>query len=83
MTRSLPQRNLTDGCALPKVEHKEMHTLSADQLSAFLREAKESGVYEMYYFELATGIRRGELLGLDEYTIWAVCLLPPNDCKKL
>ena len=48
MTRSLPQRNLTDGCALPKVEHKEMHTLSADQLSAFLREAKESGVYEMY-----------------------------------
>ena len=41
-----------------------MKTLSADQLSAFLREAKETGVYEMYYFELATGLRRGELLGL-------------------
>ncbi len=30
----------------------------------FLREAKESGVYELYYIELATGLRRGELLGL-------------------
>ena len=56
--------NPTDGCALPKVEHKEMHTLAADQLAAFLREAKNSGVYELYYFELATGLRRGELLGL-------------------
>ena len=56
--------NPTDGCALPKVEHKEMKTLSANQLGAFLHAAKNSGVYEMYYFELATGLRRGELLGL-------------------
>ena len=41
-----------------------MHTLPAEQLSAFLREAKESGVYELYYLDLATGLRRGELLGL-------------------
>ena len=27
-------------------------------------EAKATGVYEMYYIELATGLRRGELLGL-------------------
>ena len=44
----------TDGCALPKVE----------QLASFLREAKDSGVFELYYVELATGLRRGELLGL-------------------
>lgn len=56
--------NPTKRCALPKVEHKEMHTLPAEQLSAFLREAKESGVYELYYLDLATGLRRGELLGL-------------------
>ena len=54
----------TDGCALPKTEHQEMQTLSADQLAAFLLEAKHSGVFEMYYIELATGLRRGELLGL-------------------
>lgn len=33
-------------------------------MTSFLREAKESGVFELYYIELATGLRRGELLGL-------------------
>ena len=56
--------NPTDGCALPKLEHKEMKTLPVEQLTSFLREAKESGVFELYYIELATGLRRGELLGL-------------------
>ena len=56
--------NPTNACELPKVEHKEMQTVPAEQLSAFLEEAKRSGVYEMYYIELATGLRRGELLGL-------------------
>ena len=41
-----------------------MKTLSADQLAAFLREAKESDVFELYYIELTTGLRRGGLLGL-------------------
>ena len=56
--------NPTNACELPKVEHKEMQTVPAEQLSAFLEEAKRSGVYEMYYIDLATGLRRGELLGL-------------------
>ena len=56
--------NPADSCALPKLEHREMKTLPAEQLASFLREAKESGVFEMYYIELATGLRRGELLGL-------------------
>ena len=53
-----------EGCALPKLEHREMKTLPIEQLTSFLREAKESGVFEMYYVELATGLRRGEILGL-------------------
>ncbi len=56
--------NPAKGCSLPKIEHHEMKTLTADQLGAFFREARSSGVYEMYYIELATGLRRGELLGL-------------------
>ena len=56
--------NPAEACALPKVEHREMKTLPVEQLTSFLREAKETGVYEMYYIELATGLRRGELLGL-------------------
>ena len=56
--------NPTDGCALPRLEHREMKTLPAEQLASFLHEARESGVFELYYTELATGLRRGELLGL-------------------
>ena len=56
--------NPAEACALPKVEYREMKTLPVEQLTSFLREAKETGVYEMYYIELATGLRRGELLGL-------------------
>ena len=41
-----------------------MKTLTADQLSAFFQEARDSGVYELYYLDFATGLRRGELLGL-------------------
>ena len=56
--------NPAEGCALPKVERREMKTLPVEQLQSFLREAKDSGVFELYYLELATGLRRGELLGL-------------------
>ena len=56
--------NPAEGCALPKVKHREMKTLPVEQLQSFLREARESGVFELYYLELATGLRRGELLGL-------------------
>ena len=56
----------TESCTLPKLEHREMKTLSVEQLASFLREAKESGVFEMYYVEMATGLRRGELLAHKE-----------------
>lgn len=56
--------NPTSKCSLPKVEHKEMKTLQPEQLTAFMNEARNSGVYELYYLDLATGMRRGELLGL-------------------
>ena len=57
-------RNPADGCALPKAERKEMQTLPVEQLTSFLREAKDSGVFALYYIDLTTGLRRGELLGL-------------------
>ena len=54
----------TEGYALPKVEHREMKTLPVEQLRFFLREARESGVFDLYYLEVATGLRPGELLEL-------------------
>ena len=62
--QKLISTNPADGCALPKLEHREMKTLPMEQLQSFLREARDSGVFELYYLELATGLRRGELLGL-------------------
>ena len=41
-----------------------MKILPLDSLSTFFKEAKNSGVFELYYIDLATGLRRGELLGL-------------------
>ena len=64
MEQKLVTRNPADGCALPKAEHKEMQTLPVEQLTSFLREAKDSGVFALYYIDLTTGLRRGELLGL-------------------
>ena len=51
--------NPAEGCSLPRLEHREMQTLTADQLETFFREAKASGVFELYYLELATGCGEG------------------------
>ena len=56
--------NPTKGCVLPKLEKKEMKILPPESLGIFFEEAKRSGVFELYYIDLATGLRRGELLGL-------------------
>ena len=64
VAQKIISENPCKAAALPKLEHKEMQTIPSEQLQAFLSEAKATGVYEMYYIELATGLRRGELLGL-------------------
>ena len=64
--------NPAEGCALPRLEHREMKTLPVEQLQSFLREARDSGVFELYYLELATGLRRGELRASNGKTlIWS------------
>ena len=68
MDKAVAEKLISDNpvkhCVLPKQEHEEMKTLSLDKLNLFFEEAKNSGVYEMYLTEIATGLRRGELLGL-------------------
>ncbi len=41
-----------------------MHILPPDKISTYLAAAEEHGVLPMFYLELTTGLRRGELLGL-------------------
>ena len=49
---------------LPKAPPKEMQTLKANELGAFLQETKDSGCYEFYILEITTGLRLGEILAL-------------------
>ncbi len=64
MKQRLIASNPTKGCVLPKLERKEMKILPPESLGTFFEEARRSGVFELYYIDLATGLRRGELLGL-------------------
>ena len=49
---------------LPPKKSREMEVLCKEELRRFLLQAKEDGFYEMFMLDLATGMRRGELLGL-------------------
>ena len=51
-------------CKLPPQGTKEMQLLSREEMQRFLIQAKEEGYYELFLLELATGLRRGEVLAL-------------------
>ena len=51
-------------CKLPPQNTKEMKVLSREEMQRFLIQAKEEGYFELFLLELATGLRRGEVLAL-------------------
>ena len=51
-------------CKLPPKNAKEMQLLSREEMQRFLIQAKEEGYFELFLLELATGLRRGEVLAL-------------------
>ena len=64
MTEGLIPKNPAVGCKLPPNHPKEMRVLNAEEMQRLLIQAKEDGYYELFLLELATGLRRGELLAL-------------------
>lgn len=60
----LIKQNPADLCRLPASEAKEIQTLTTAEMQRLLIQAKEDGFYEMFLLDLSTGLRRGELLGL-------------------
>lgn len=52
------------GCKLPPKRAREMQVLDRDELQRFLIQAQAEGYYELFLLDLATGLRRGELLAL-------------------
>ena len=57
-------RNPADGCVVPKVQHQEMKTLQPENLKAYLDAAERRNALAMFYLELVSGIRKGELVAL-------------------
>ena len=52
------------GCKLPPKKAREMQVLTREELQRFLIQAKFEGYYEVFLLDLATGLRRGELMAL-------------------
>lgn len=57
-------RNPADGCKLPALKREEMKILSREAMQRLLIQAKEENYYELFLLEFATGLRLGELMGL-------------------
>jgi integrase len=57
-------RNPADDCIPPKLVKKEMKVLKPEHLGAYLKAAEEQGVLPMFFLELSTGLRKGELTAL-------------------
>ena len=64
MEEKLIFRNPADSCKLPPAKSREMKVLTPEEIQRLLIQAKEDGCYELLLLELATGLRRDEILAL-------------------
>ena len=64
VTERLIPYNPANGCRLPKKEKKKMQIIPPEKIQDYLKAAEEWGVLPMFYLELSTGLRRGELVAL-------------------
>ena len=60
----LIRSNPAVGCKLPPKKAREMQVLDREELQRFLIQARAEGYYEIFLLALATGLRRGEIMGL-------------------
>lgn len=56
--------NPCNNCRIPPKEKKKMTIIPPEKVGAYLSEAEKYGVLPMFYPELSSGLRRGELLAL-------------------
>ena len=57
-------RNPADDCVPPKIQKHEMKILPPEQIKSYLTAAEQRGVLPMFYLELISGLRKGELVAL-------------------
>ena len=56
--------NPTENCIIPKIEKQEMKILHPDHISSYLNAAERRNALPMFYLELVSGLRKGELVAL-------------------
>lgn len=61
---NLVPRNICDAVDPPRVPKQEMHVLTVEQARHLLNVAREDPLEALYILALTTGMRQGELLGL-------------------
>ena len=57
-------RNPADDVIVPKIDKKEMKILPPEQVKAYLNAASVRGVLPLFYLELTSGLRKGEIAAL-------------------
>lgn len=57
-------RNPTEDCIAPKPRKIEMQILASEDMHAYLEAAKARDLLPMFYLELVSGLRKGELVAL-------------------
>ena len=56
--------NPADDVIVPKIDKKEMKILPPEQVKAYLKAASVRGVLPLFYLELTSGLRKGEIAAL-------------------
>ena len=64
VAEKLIHQNPAIGCKLPPKKSAEVKILTPEAMQKLLYQAQIEGFYEMFMLDLATGLRRGEVLGL-------------------
>lgn len=82
-------KNVNEFTVLPKKEEKEIEPLTIEDLEKVLRVAKETDLYSLILLEVFTGMRKGEILGLqwenvdlEKKVLWVrknLCRVENND----
>ena len=54
-------RNPADDVIVPKIDKKEMKILPPEQVKAYLKAASARGILPLFYLELTSGLRKGEI----------------------
>ena len=57
-------RNPTEDCIAPKIQKSEMQILQPKHIKEYLNAANARGLLPMFYLELVSGLRKGELTAL-------------------